>query len=119
MEVNNNALLMGSMITWDMQYPTREFEICYHRKKQKVCNFLSLSVFFKSSENILEEIQEAVDEKPWVVKTDVGTEKDKDYNSIECIVITLYIVPEIDKKLFLEACELLEDETMAKKFAVR
>ena len=52
MEVNNNALLMGSMITWDMQYPTREFEISYQWKKQKVCNFLSLSMFSKSSENI-------------------------------------------------------------------
>ena len=35
MEVNNNALLMGSMITWDMQYPTREFEISYQRKKKE------------------------------------------------------------------------------------
>ena len=49
----------------------------------------------------------------------MGTEKDKDYNSMEWIVTTLKIVPEIDKKLFLEACELLEDERMTNEFAVR
>ena len=27
MVVNNNALLMASMITWDMRYPIREFDI--------------------------------------------------------------------------------------------
>ena len=79
---------MASMITWDMRYPIREFEISSQRKKQKVCNFLSLSMFLKSSKNIQEEIQEAVDEKPGLVKIDVGTE-DKDNNPIECIVTTL------------------------------
>ena len=49
----------------------------------------------------------------------MGTEKDKDYNSMEWIVTTLKIVPEIDRKLFLEACELLEDEKMTNEFAVR
>ena len=29
MEVNNYALWMGLMVTWDMQYPAREFEISY------------------------------------------------------------------------------------------
>ena len=29
MEVNNNGLWMGLTITWDMQYPAREFEISY------------------------------------------------------------------------------------------
>ena len=48
-----------------------------------------------------------------------STEKDKDYNSMEWIVTTLKIVPEIDKELFLEACELLEDEKMTNEFAVR
>ena len=29
MEVNNNGLWMRLTITWDMQYPAREFEISY------------------------------------------------------------------------------------------
>ncbi|KAK7842815.1 protein suppressor of npr1-1, partial [Quercus suber] len=47
MEVNNNALWMGLMITWDMQYPARD-----------------LSMFSKFSEIIKGEIQEAPEERP-------------------------------------------------------
>ena len=53
---------------------------------------MPLHVFKKFREH-LEEIQEAVEQMPCVVK----------------------IVPDIDEKLFLEACELLKDERMAKK----
>ena len=59
-------------------------------------------MFPKISEIIKGEIQEALEEGPWLVKTNVGTEKEKDYNWIECIDTTLQIVPEIDQKLFLE-----------------
>ena len=59
-------------------------------------------MFPKISEIIKGEIQEALEERPWLVKTNVGTEKEKDYNWIECIDTTLQIVPEIDEKLFLE-----------------
>ena len=48
MEANNNALWMGLTITWDMQYPAREYEISY-QGKMKVCDFLSLSMFSKIS----------------------------------------------------------------------
>ena len=65
------------------------------------------------------EIQEALEERPWVVKTNVGTEKDKDYNWIECIDTTLQIVPEIMRSSFWRIFELLEEERMAMKFAER
>ena len=59
-------------------------------------------MFSKISEIIKGEIQEALEERPLVVKTNVGTEKDKGYNWIECTDTTLQIVPEIDEKPFLE-----------------
>ena len=64
-------------------------------------------------------VQEALEERPWVVKTNVGIEKDKEYNWIECIDTTLQIVPEIDRSTFWRVFELLEDERMAMKFAAR
>ena len=36
MEVNNNAFWMGLTITWDMQYPAREFEISYQGKNESL-----------------------------------------------------------------------------------
>ena len=59
-------------------------------------------MFSKISEIIMGEIQEEHEERPWVVKTNVGTEKDKDYIWIEYIDTTLQTVLEIDEKLFLE-----------------
>ena len=40
----------------------------------------------------MKETQEAVEGKPCVVKTYLGTEEDKDYSSIECIVAALQTV---------------------------
>ena len=36
MEVNNNVLWMGLTVTWDMQYPAREFEISYQGKNESL-----------------------------------------------------------------------------------
>ena len=36
MEVNNNAFWMGLTITWDMEYPAREFEISYQGKNESL-----------------------------------------------------------------------------------
>ena len=41
MEVNNNALWMGLTITWDMQYPAREFEISYQGKNKMFATSLA------------------------------------------------------------------------------
>ena len=36
MEVNNIGHWMGLTITWDMQYPDREFEISYQGKNESL-----------------------------------------------------------------------------------
>ena len=36
MEVNNNGLWMGLTVTWDMQYPAKEFEISYLGKNESL-----------------------------------------------------------------------------------
>ncbi|KAK4591687.1 hypothetical protein RGQ29_016216 [Quercus rubra] len=36
MEVNNNGLWMGLTITWDLQYPAREFEISCQGKNESL-----------------------------------------------------------------------------------
>ena len=51
-----------------------------------------------------------------MVKIYLGTEEDKVYSSIECIVATLQTVLDMDDEIFLEACELLGDGRKAKMF---
>ena len=70
----------------------------------------------KVRRTIKKETQEAVEGEPCVVKTYLGTEEDKDHSSIECIVVALQTVPDMDDEIFLEACELLEDERKAKMY---
>ncbi|XP_062144294.1 uncharacterized protein LOC133851750 isoform X2 [Alnus glutinosa] len=117
MEVNNNTCGMGiDGIFGDMQSPAREFEISHKRKKRKSATVSTSACTQKVQRTIKEEIQEAVEDKPCVVKAFVGSEEDRDYSSIECIVAALQTVPDMDDGLFLEACELLEDERKAKMF---
>uniref|UniRef100_A0A2N9HVL4 Myb/SANT-like domain-containing protein n=1 Tax=Fagus sylvatica TaxID=28930 RepID=A0A2N9HVL4_FAGSY len=112
MEINTNTLGMGiDDLIGDIQSPAMEFEISRQRRKRKSATSSTSACVQKVQRTIKEEIQE-----PCVIKTYLGTEEDKDYSSIECIVAALQTVPDMDDELFLEACELLEDERKAKMF---
>jgi hypothetical protein len=112
MEINTNTLGMGiDDLIGDMQSPAMEFEISCQRRKRKSATLSTSACVQKVQRTIKEGIQE-----PCVIKTYLGTEEDKDYSSIECIVAALQTVPDMDDELFLEACELLEDERKAKMF---
>ena len=50
LEINNGVLQMGIVIFGDMQYTSAEFENI-NWGKTKICNFIVLSMFSKSSEN--------------------------------------------------------------------
>jgi hypothetical protein len=115
MEVNNNNTSGMEIdgIFGDMQSSARE---SHKRKKRKSATLSTSSGTKKFRRIIKEETQEAVEDKPCVVKAFVGSEEDKDFSSIECIVAALQTVPDMDDGLFLEACELLEDERKAKMF---
>ena len=76
----------------------------------------TLACIQKVQRTIKKETQEAVEGKPCVVKIYLGTEEDKVYSSIECIVATLQTVLDMDDEIFLEACELLGDGRKAKMF---
>lgn len=114
-ETDNNAFGMGINDVGDMQSPSGEFEMS-RRKKRKSANSSTSACTQKVQRIFGEEIQEAVEDKSCLIKTHGGTEEDKDYSSIECIVAALQTVPDMDDELFLEACELLEDERKAKMF---
>nr|POF25565.1 uncharacterized protein CFP56_54583 [Quercus suber] len=117
MEINTNTLGMGiDDIIGDTQSPVTEFEISHLRRKRKSAPSSTSACIQKVRRTIKKETQEAVEGKPCVVKTYLGTEEDKDYSSIECIVAALQTVPDMDDEIFLEACELLEDERKAKMF---
>ncbi|KAG2667698.1 hypothetical protein I3760_15G128000 [Carya illinoinensis] len=115
-ETNNDALGMGVNDVGDMQSPSGDFEMSRKRKKRKSASSSTSAGIQKVQRTLGEEIQEAAEEKSCLVKTHGGIEEDKDYSSIECIVAALQTVPDMDDELFLEACELLEDERKAKMF---
>ncbi|KAF5469203.1 hypothetical protein F2P56_013293 [Juglans regia] len=115
-ETDNNAFGMGINDVGDMQSPSGEFEMSRKRKKRKSASSSTSACTQKVQRTLGEEIQEAAEEKSCLVKTHGGAEEDKDYSSIECIVAALQTVPDMDDELFLEACELLEDERKAKMF---
>lgn len=93
----------------------RDLEMSHQRKKRKSAT-LSTSALTRKAQRTIEEMQGAVEDKPREVKPFVGSEEEKDYSSIERIVSALQTVPDMDDELFLEACELLEDERNAKMF---
>ncbi|KAK7843292.1 hypothetical protein CFP56_012755 [Quercus suber] len=88
----------------------------HRRRKRKSAPSSTSACIQRVRRTIKKETQEAVEGKPCVVKTYLGTEEDKDYSSIECIAAALQTVPDMDDEIFLEACELLEDEREAKMF---
>ncbi|XP_062084705.1 uncharacterized protein LOC133790888 [Humulus lupulus] len=104
----------------DLQSPEREFEISDQRKKRKSTSFSKPEGRKKERRIIKEEMKkETLDEKGgmvnWLQSSEEEEEKDY-YCSIEKIVAALETVPDMNEELFLEACELLEDESKAKMF---
>ncbi|KAL0005862.1 hypothetical protein SO802_013423 [Lithocarpus litseifolius] len=93
-----------------------EFEISHLRRNQRSAPSSTSACIQKVRRTIKRETQEAVEGKPCVIKTYLGTEEGKDYSSIECIVAALQTVPDMDDGIFLESCALLEDERKAKMF---
>ena len=117
MEINTNTLGMGiDDIIGEMLSPANEFEISHQKRKRKSAPLSTSACIQKVRRTIKKETQEAVEGEPCVVKTYLGTEEDKDHSLIECIVVALQTVPDMDDEIFLEACELLEDERKAKIF---
>ncbi|KAJ7978000.1 L10-interacting MYB domain-containing protein [Quillaja saponaria] len=109
LETSNNALGMkGDDKSENLQSPARR------KRKPKS---LSTSIYsIKSQRTFKNERQETFEKKPDTVKTMFSNEDGKYYNSIETIVAALQTVSDMDDELFLEACELLEDERKAKMF---
>ena len=119
MEINTNTNTLGMGIDdviGETLSPANEFEISHQKRKRKSAPLSTSACIQKVRRTIKKETQEAVEGEPCVVKTYLGTEEDKDYSSIECIVAALQTVPDMDDEIFLEACELLEDERKAKMF---
>ncbi|PON56545.1 Myb/SANT-like domain containing protein [Trema orientale] len=118
-EMENNIPTMGmgmDDIFCDLQSPAREFEISDQRKKRK-SSTLSKSECSKKVQRIIkEEMEETFDEKPGLEKWLVSSGEENDHCSIESVVAALETVPDMNDELFLEACELLEDERKAKMF---
>ncbi|KAK2640510.1 hypothetical protein Ddye_028305 [Dipteronia dyeriana] len=102
----------------DLHTPAAEFDISNKKKKRKSPTSSTLARSRKVQRPIKEEMQGALDEMAGVIKmTWAGYKEDgKDYSSIENIVDALQAIPDMNDELFLEACQLLEDEKKAKMF---
>ncbi|TQE05076.1 hypothetical protein C1H46_009228 [Malus baccata] len=98
-----------------LQSRTMDYETSIQRKKRKP-TASSTSASKRVQRTIKEEVQETLDEKPQRVNGFVGNEEDKDCCSIERIVYALETVPDMNDELFLEASQILEDESKAKMF---
>ena len=83
-------------IIGDMQSLAMEFEISQLRRKRKSAPSLTLACIQEVRGTIKKETQEVVEGKHCVVKTYLGTEEDRYYSSIECIVAALQTVPDMD-----------------------
>nr|XP_023916590.1 uncharacterized protein LOC112028156 isoform X2 [Quercus suber] len=76
MEINTNTLGMGiDDIIGDTQSPVTEFEISHLRRKRKSAPSSTSACIQKVRRTIKKETQEAVEGKPCVVKTYLGTEE--------------------------------------------
>lgn len=118
-EVENDALKVGmDDIFCDLKSPAREFEefeISDWRKKRKPTTSLR-SARSKKVQRNTKKREETFDVKPGLANWLVGCLEGNDNCSIETIVAALETVPDMNDELFLEACELLEDERNAKMF---
>ncbi|PON64456.1 Myb/SANT-like domain containing protein [Parasponia andersonii] len=117
--MENNIPTMGmgmDDIFCDLQSPAREFEISDQRKKRKSLTSSKSECSKKVQRIIKEEMEETFDEKPGLERWLVSRGEENDHCSIERVVAALETVPDMNGELFLEACELLEDERKAKMF---
>ncbi|XP_021619891.1 uncharacterized protein LOC110620451 isoform X3 [Manihot esculenta] len=93
---------------------TEEFETSDRRKKRKLVTS-STSVASRKVQRQKMEDSKALGRKLHMVKT-MGSKEAKEHMSIEVIVDALQAIPDMDDELFLEACQLLENEKKAKVF---
>ncbi|KAK7833559.1 hypothetical protein CFP56_025528 [Quercus suber] len=100
MEINNDTLGMGiGNIIGDTQRPAGDENLL-------LCQPHHVSKKFR--EPLRKRHKRQLEGKPCL--------EDKDYSSIKCIVVALQTVPNMDDEIFLEVCELLENERKAKMF---
>lgn len=83
-------------------------------KKRKLVTS-STSVASRKVQRQKMEDSKALGRKLHMVKT-MGSKEAKEHMSIEVIVDALQAIPDMDDELFLEACQLLENEKKAKVF---
>ncbi|XP_015570640.2 uncharacterized protein LOC8285537 isoform X2 [Ricinus communis] len=115
MEIDWNTRDMGlAGIFGDALYRTEEFEISDHRKKRKTIATSTSAAHRKVQRQNMED-PEVLARKAHMIKTS-GSKEEKEEVSIEAIVNALQTIPDMDDELFLEACQLLEDEKKAKVF---
>ncbi|XP_050223673.1 uncharacterized protein LOC126673536 [Mercurialis annua] len=116
MVTDNHTQDMGlDSIFGDKEYQTGEFEISDHRKKRKPTTS-STSVAPTKVQRQTTEYPEVLYHKPRMIKMVKKTKEKKEHMSIEVIVNALQTIPDMDDELFLEACQLLEDEKKATVF---
>ncbi|XP_048324377.1 uncharacterized protein LOC107411969 isoform X2 [Ziziphus jujuba] len=116
MEMENNVLMPGMDDSfYDMQSPAREFEI-YDQPKKRKSRTSKSACTRKVLRTLEEEMQETTHKKRGLADRRANEEEDEDYCSIEKVVAALETVPDMNDELFLEACQLLEDERKAKMF---
>ncbi|THG00914.1 hypothetical protein TEA_001317 [Camellia sinensis var. sinensis] len=106
MNIDDNALEMGmDGIFGALKSPAIDNEVSNGRKRRQSTTPLS-STRGRKIKKTREELQEA----------GRSNTVDRNYSSIESIVDALQAVPDMDDELFLDACDLLEDENKAKAF---
>ncbi|KAI8027089.1 L10-interacting MYB domain-containing protein [Camellia lanceoleosa] len=106
MNIDDNALEMGmDGIFGALKSPAIDNEVSNGRKRRQSTTPLS-STHGRKIKKTGEELQEA----------GRSNTLDRNYSSIESIVDALQAVPDMHDELFLDACDLLEDEKKAKAF---
>uniref|UniRef100_A0A5B6YGW0 Myb/SANT-like domain-containing protein n=1 Tax=Davidia involucrata TaxID=16924 RepID=A0A5B6YGW0_DAVIN len=107
MDIDHTALEMGmDGIIEGLQSPGKDITISNQRKKRRSATPLPFACSRKVKKTSKEGLQEA----------GRSNTQGKIYSSIESIVDALQAIPDMDDELFLDACDLLEDEKKAKAF---